>query len=241
MDKKSYIRLPLKNAYNVRDLGGYSCFDGKITNSNTFLRGDSLASIDNADIDFLLEYGLTSVVDLRSEREVRSHPNPFAGVKGVSYNNIQLMTGNIDDVSLTGAEVHNRFIPEFYLGLLKNSQSSIRDIFSLFGEQKGCTLFHCAAGKDRTGIVAMLLLGLAGVSRSDVVANYQVTYTYIKESPHARKAVDLYPPQTMYSLPAYIEEAMDYISEDFGGTEDYLRALGMGSKAMGDIRGRLRD
>lgn len=241
MDKKGYIRLPLKNTYNVRDLGGYSCFDGKITNSNTFLRGDSPSRMDSSDIDFLLEYGLTNVVDLRSEREIMNHPNPLAVIKDVSYTNIRLMTGDVADVSQMETVDPKRFIPEFYLGLLKNSQSSIYDIFSLFGEQKGCTLFHCAAGKDRTGVVAMLLLSLAGVSRSDIVANYQVTYTYIKQSAHARQAAELYPPETMYSLPEYIEEAMDYVSEDFGSAETYLSSLGISNKIIEAIRGRLRD
>ena len=63
--------------------------------------------------------------------------------------------------------------------MLLENKTAIKETFEILAEAKGCTIFHCTAGKDRTGIIAMLILGLSGVSRKDIIANYEVTYTYI--------------------------------------------------------------
>lgn len=93
-----FVRLPLTNAYNVRDLGGYACRDGGRTRWHRLLRGDDLASLDSAEIEFLLGYGLGTVIDLRSQAECERRPSPFAVRTEVDYFCLPLGLDGVDDV-----------------------------------------------------------------------------------------------------------------------------------------------
>ena len=178
-------QLPLARVRNVRDLGGcaYRAEDGSQgeTAYGIFLRGPSLRKLTPGDYEYLQEYGegLKCVVDLRSDFEVGHWPDPYArGRDGVAYVHVQMLdqlnSGKFRDA------LPDR-MSTVYKGLLDNHASSIRRVMEsidAFG-QDGCTLFHCRAGKDRTGVVAMLLLGLAGVSDEDIVADYAATQRYL--------------------------------------------------------------
>ncbi len=88
MDTSYFVRLPLEHAYNVRDLGGYSTNLGRFTKGHAFVRADDPCNLKEKDIHFLLEYGISAIVDLRSEEELQRSPNPFAANQNVDYINI---------------------------------------------------------------------------------------------------------------------------------------------------------
>jgi protein-tyrosine phosphatase len=251
MQKECFVRLPLNKAYNVRDLGGYPTTGGGITKWRVFLRGDDLSGLDGEDIRFLLDYGVKAVVDLRTAEEVKLQPNPFRSVKGVNYTNISLATDLVGDVTRILAENPQMFIREFYLSLLANATGAIERIFSFIADQpKGCTLFHCAAGKDRTGITAMLLLGIAGVDRYDIMTNYEITYTNIRHNPIFQvekegvqeelraKLPENMPMDLMYSKTEYLEPAIEFIMDRYGGFEQYLMAAGVTAGMVSMIKDR---
>ncbi|MGD6960120.1 tyrosine-protein phosphatase [Rossellomorea aquimaris] len=238
------VRLPLKNAYNVRELGGYPTSRGQITKHHSFLRADDLVNLDEKDIDYLRSYGVTAIVDLRSTLELNSHPNPFSKIDEVNYINISLMTDEAVSADLTKVmtDKPEQLLPNMYIEMVKGSTEVLKLIFEYFAEQEGCILFHCAAGKDRTGIVAMLLLGLAEVERQDIIANYMLTEVYIKENPFMQQATKHYPEfpvELMYSKPAYIEPVIDYILTTYGSVENYLLYIGISKDILASIKNKL--
>ena len=83
----NYTRLPMENAYNVRELGGYATKKGSITIHHQFLRSENLTDITEEDKTFLIEYGLSGIIDLRSREEALIYPNPFRGNNAVKYIN----------------------------------------------------------------------------------------------------------------------------------------------------------
>ena len=83
----NYTRLPMEKAYNVRELGGYATKKGLITMHHQFLRSENLTDITEEDKEFLIEYGLSAIVDLRSREEALIYPNPFRGNDLVNYIN----------------------------------------------------------------------------------------------------------------------------------------------------------
>nr|WP_290771559.1 tyrosine-protein phosphatase [Anaerofustis sp.] len=171
--------LPLEGTNNVRDLGGYYCDlgKGKITKYHKFIRSSGLSYITKKDIDFLISYGVKDVLDLRSQEEAEAMPNKLKDIEGITYYNIPL---SIEDmVADITKEEKNFNMQEGYIKRIE-SKHIIKGIVEYIADNiNGNFLFHCTAGKDRTGLVASILLGLCKVSRSDIKANYEVSHTYM--------------------------------------------------------------
>ncbi|MDD2534618.1 MAG: tyrosine-protein phosphatase [Eubacteriales bacterium] len=241
MKNQSFIRLPLQQTYNTRDLGGYATANGDVTRWKAFLRSDEPAYCTPTDIRFLLEYGLRTVIDLRSRIECKLAPNPFANVESVHYINIPLGFDDIhDDASL---EELNNAVPglaNFYLYILQEKHYQIREIFELMIDRlPHTTLFHCVVGKDRTGVIAMLLLSLAGVSKGDVITNYEVTYSHVSQNPRFQDALKSAPTEIMQSKPEFILPAYDLILHQHGGAANYLTSIGLTSAQIAKLKAQL--
>lgn len=234
-----YIRLPLQKAYNVRDLGGYPTTDGAVTKWRRFLRADDLSSLSPEDIAFLLKYGVVGVVDLRSHDEVEKKAHPFAGHPEVGYINIPLITGDVEDATQYWAHNPTDFLAKFYVQLLETKGNEIHSIFDFFAKHTtGCLLFHCAAGKDRTGVLAMLLLGLAGVSTMDLIANYETTFAHLQNNPSFQVPSE-YPPEVMHSKAESIIPAIRYIVDTHGSFENYVLSAGVAKDTVNLIKASL--
>lgn len=122
----------------------------------------------------------------------------------------------------------------------------VKTAFDIIADTEGCTLFHCFAGKDRTGLVAMLLLGLVGVSDEDIMQNYSVSYDFIKDNPKIKeiieKDIENFGEAAIGKYhatpPSKIKHGIDYISENYGTTENYLLACGVSRENLDKIKNR---
>lgn len=234
-----YVRLPLKNAYNVRELGGYPCEIGaKITKYHSFLRSDDLYLLNQDDIDYLLEYGLRAVIDLRSLAEVEKYPDPFEKIKGVNYKNIPLVINAIDDITKQ-AKRKETILIDFYFALIDECKVAIKEIFEFIATNNTCILFHCAAGKDRTGMIAMLLLLLAGVSEADVIANYSVTEIYNNENPIFEKLKEEYQEELLRSKSEFIKPVIQLIFKKYGNCETFLKQIRISEHCIASVKEKL--
>jgi len=235
------IRIPLEGAFNVRELGGYPV-SGGATSFHKFLRADDLGRLTERDIQTLLDYGVIAVIDLRSGAELRNLPNPFATLETVEYVNLPLMSdaAAAPDLTRVMADVPEDYLKQAYIEMLVNSQMVIAEIFRFIARHPdGCVLFHCAAGKDRTGVIAALLLGLAGVARADILANYSLTHTYLRENRAMMDVSEQFPRALMYSLIEYMEPALDLIEKQYDGFAHYLSAIGVSEDEMQVIKRKL--
>ena len=238
------IRLPLEGVSNARELGGYPCLKG-FTKYKSFLRTDDLSRLTEKDVQTLLAYGVTSVIDLRSKSELLKLPNPLADrVREVNYINIPLMNDEVASPDFTRLVLDNAegYLKQAYIDMINNSQRAVYDIFRFIAEQnKGCILFHCTAGKDRTGIIAALLLGLAGVSRADILANYVVSYIYLRENKPFVEGLSSFSRALMYSNIENFEPALDLIEKHYHGYEQYLLTTGLTKSELLTIYQRIVD
>lgn len=229
-----YLRLPVEGMCNLRELGGYPC-DGGITKSGVFLRGDSTATLTPGDTKFLLDYGLGTVVDLRSQGEIDANPCAVAEHPDIEYHIIPLIPrgeGDATKIRVTGGTLQ-----EFYMLCLENSAEEFAKVFNIFADAKKCVMFNCTVGKDRTGMIAALLLMLCGVSDEDIIANYQVSHTYIKKSIQLRQVVNM-ESDFMQSRPETIEGVLAYIRDKFGGAREYLIHCGVRDEGLEAIKSR---
>lgn len=223
-------RLFIDEVTNMRDLGGYATKDGKTTKYNKFIRSNFFDTISNDKKQWLLANNINTIVDLRSKAEVERKKHPL-DTKEFNYYNINLKGGKAPD--------KKEDIPLGYIEILEDYES-MNKVFSIILKAKGGVIFNCTAGKDRTGIVAMLLLLIANVSVDDIIADYQVSYTYIRDM--VRQVHKDNP-----DLPAFLggsdlesmEETLRIFSTKYKTIEGYMKQIGISKKEIEIIRERL--
>jgi protein-tyrosine phosphatase len=220
--KKVYPkRIPLSNTHNTRDLGGLPLpsADGtiKTTEYGRLLRGGKLDYCTMQDISILYDYGVRTVIDLRNSETVTL--SPHLERKGIEYHNIPIMLG----LDFEDTVKYPDSFEQLYIDILEN-RDLMREVFEIIADKcNKAVLFHCAGGKDRTGVVACLLLMLAGVQETDITADYEVSYTLQKRDyDQYYKKYPSSPPHTIHSKPEWIINLQKYITETYGSAENYI-------------------
>jgi len=233
--------LPIAGTYNVRDLGGYAIGAGT-TQWRRILRADGLHRLDPAGMDALVAAGVTTVIDLRHADELASQPNPFHANAAVSYHNVSLFD-RLAPSPQPGADL----LLELYKLALAERQPAIAKVLTVIAEAPaGAVLFHCTAGKDRTGIVSALLLALAGVEAALIVEDYALTGQLI--APMVEEIIadavargadfETFRP-LLASDPATMQATIDHLEANYGSARAYLVQIGLAPDTIDRLRNRL--
>ena len=160
----SQRRYKLENIVNCRDLGGYPSKYG-ITEFGRFIRCGTVIRPTDADIKALKKLNVSTVIDLRGDFETVNQPNNFERLTD-NVNHISLYEINVADVK--GARIE---LSDIYKVIVDTYKENIAKVLKTIADAPdGAILYHCFLGKDRTGILSMLLLTIAGVDEDDIVA-----------------------------------------------------------------------
>lgn len=233
--------IAVAGAYNIRDLGGYRTPNGE-TAWRRILRSDGLHRIDAEGVSMLVEAGVVTVIDLRHDTECATQPNPLAGHDAVRYHNVSLFA----DLAPTGTSSGDVLL-DLYIKALDERGAAIAQVLTLIAEaQDGAVLFHCTAGKDRTGIIAALLLALAGVETTLILEDYALTATMIAPMVEEliagarERGVD---PEAFMPLlaaePVTMERTIAHIQANYGSVEAYLAGIGLSGETVAKLKNRL--
>lgn len=244
---------------NFRDYGDYAAGERRIRRGRLF-RSAHQARASEADLRRLADLDITTIVDLRRPSERREQPSRrppgFAGAvietahdDGGEAPHITFLKES--DLTETSGRA---FMTDVYRKLA--FEPSHLDLFARYfralGEADGAVLIHCAAGKDRTGMLAALTHHLLGVGRDDMVADYMLTNTAVDlagrapaiarqlEAMTGRKASHAAVVAFIGVEPVYLETALDAIAARHGSVDAYLeQALGVDAALRDRIRARL--
>jgi protein-tyrosine phosphatase len=237
---------------NARDLGGLPARSG-LTRKGVIIRSDNIASLTMAGRQAMIDYGVATVIDLRSEAEVKGAPGPpFSRFQSTSPAVSSVIDGDglsrrhiplIDDAT---APVLNQAaeMPDRYILMVDRRQKALGAIFNAIADADGPVLFHCFAGKDRTGVVAALMLSLAGVEPDAIGSDYAETDVQLatrydewlaKAAPDdvERMRAELRCP------PEWILSTLDHVDRKWGGVEGYLQAAGLADSAVERLQTKL--
>ncbi len=236
-------QLAWEGLLNVRDLGGYPTADGRETRWAAVVRSGSLTALTPAGRDALISYGVRSIVDLRLPDEVAEQPNPFAepADHDIAYANVSFVdpaAAPTEDVD-TLADDYNRMLDRF--------QKEVAAVTAaIAGAPKGGVLVHCAAGKDRTGLIAALLLGLVGVAAETIAADYALSAEclrpryeeWLENGPGDRaereELLRRFAPTAGVML-----VVLDQLAGRYGGVEAYLLQAGVAPEDLARVRARI--
>lgn len=219
-------RIDIDGAANFRDLGGYPAADGKQIKWGMVFRSDSLAELTDSGVDAMAKLGIRTIVDFRTEQETYYSPDRHPKTIGKSVNipiDAGKLVGNVYGGTLNRRKVMGIMI-SVYRQLAGEFAPSFRRFFQLLADRDNLPLlFHCTAGKDRTGLAAALFLSALGVERRLVVEDYVYSAECLKEKYEAGRDYDevMEPLYTVY--PEFIQAAFEIIDAHPGGIDAYLR------------------
>ncbi|MDL4821778.1 tyrosine-protein phosphatase [Actinomadura opuntiae] len=230
----------LATAANFRDLGGYATADGRHVRTGVVYRSNSLADLSAADQQTLLGLGITLDVDLRNVQERSDDPDRLpAGIAykvadvedlshGISFADPALgsllygfLMGLITGSSNLGQSIAYPFMVDY-----SGASRAYRDLLTSIAANPGATVFHCTAGKDRTGWGAAVLLPLLGVPKATVYQDYLASNTYLGRSDAVESS--------------WLDEAFHEVDQVYGGFDNYVhQGLGLSDATIAALRARL--
>lgn len=225
-------RILLSSTLNTRDLGGYPAAEERTTQFARIIRSDAPYSLTAEDIRILKRCGVAAAIDFRSDEEAAQKPSAFEHEADFKYFRCPFAIGNRDPGS-------KEEVPPLYAEIIAD-YPVMQQIFKIIAEEKGAVLIHCAAGKDRTGIVSALLLLTAGVAVSDILVDYQISYTYRRHliRKFLREHPEL-PPYLGLTDMEYMEQTLDQFFKTYGGIQNYLQRIGLTEEDMRQVKTKL--
>jgi protein-tyrosine phosphatase len=238
--------VELDGVFNFRDLGGYPTQDGRSLRWRTLFRADGLGRLTVDDLETLRPIALKTVVDLRRAREIDERGRfPFESYP-VAFHHLPVIDTTWDRELARSEDLPaTEFLHRAYTAMLAEGAPRFAAAFRvLAGTDALPAVFNCAAGKDRTGLLAALVLGALGVESADIVADYALTQATIErfiervrsESPDA-SLIDAVPQVFFAAEPAAMTRVLDDLERSHGSMRDFVRAIGVEV----DVLDRLED
>ena len=228
----------MKTLVNFRDIGGIKTQDGKEVVTGKLFRSGEIVKLSEADKkEFTDTYGIKTIIDFRGEQEVSERPDD--SIPGVSYVNIDIMrdskgnTASFDDL-VAVKESSKEQMEKIYYDMIttESGRHGYKEFLETIAEDDKPIIFHCFAGKDRTGLGAAFILGLLGVSEEDITRDYLKTNEQRREA-NAQIVAELREKgMTEEQLEevlvmmtvdlSYLEVTRSAITENYGSLEDYV-------------------
>lgn len=236
-DQLFHRHTVLEGAYNVRDVGGYPTSDGYALKWGQLFRGDGLHRLTHADRSILIGCNICTVIDLRFSKEAEHALSQMMNVEGVRYEHMPL---HDDPVAPAFSDQMNparlpQTLDEYYYMVLDRCQKRFQTLFTLLTTPSTFPcLYHSTAGKDRTGMLTMLVLLALSVPREIIVEDYMMTAEYAApllgklNRQMLKEGIDIEWHRRMLDCsPRSINRAIDYLNQRHGGIANYLRNIGV--------------
>lgn len=228
-------RLPLAGCFNFRDLGGYPTSSGGRIRWRTLFRADGLTRLDEADFEMLADIGLSTVIDLRTVGEIDERGRFSDAHFEVEYHHLPL-TDVLPPDSEMARYTEPSFVTSRYRQLFTEGSESIAKALAVLAQPGTLpAVFHCSAGKDRTGILAALVLGFLGVPREVIVEDYALSAEAMvallerlkQEYAEAVAEVERYAPAVISVAPETMAAFLAALETEHGTFDDLARSLGV--------------
>jgi protein-tyrosine phosphatase len=225
-------RIDLPGCANFRDLGGYPTDGGMLLRWRHLFRSDALNGLTPEGVDRVVdELGIGAIVDLRSTGEV--------GVEGCGklrdripvYHHLPLFEGPLT----LDPDLMNRLtLAERYFLMAERAKDPIARVISALAESSTPVVYHCTAGKDRTGLISAIVLGLLGVPDEFIVADYAASQDNLDaiidrltQSVSYRDVIETLPADTLHAKPETMFSLLELLRDRYGSFRGYANDIGL--------------
>lgn len=248
-------RIPLEGAVNFRDLGGYENGDGSCIRPGQVYRSDSLAKLTPQDLDRLRALGIQLVCDFRADAEIASAPDILPADGSIEYLHLPVVNSDFDTVAAMKriregdiSWLTDTFMRDGYIRNIDDHPWTWAQVLERLAHADNRPLvFHCTAGKDRTGICAALLMRILGIPRKTIVADHQLSNRFFAETlvkiNQYLESLGIDPEKLKPYLTAPLDAitaALDHLESKYGSAEAYLvGAAGMDPVVLEKLRREL--
>jgi protein-tyrosine phosphatase len=227
--------LAFDGCVNFRDLGGYRTSDGLTVGWRRLFRADGLHRLSEADHRRLIDLGVATVIDLRTVDEAEQRGRFPVDQVPVRYVDLPLM-----DVLPALEEMQSwsqaSYVAGRYAAMVSEGAPALTGAFEVLGSAGSLpAVFHCSAGKDRTGVLSALILAFFGVTDETIVEDYALSgaamvdlLEHLKaEYPDAVEAVETHAPAILQVMPETMEQFLASVRHDYGSYEGLAEFLGV--------------
>ncbi len=236
--------IPLEGAVNFRDLGGYRAGDGRSIRWRTLYRADDLSRLSPPDRAQVRTLGVVSVIDLRSRAEVDAERFPVDDIP-VRFHHLPLTAAlpPFDDFR-KGPEI----FAGHYRDIARKSGDRIAQAVAIIADPRTHpVVVHCAAGKDRTGVLVAVILGLLGVPDETIAEDYALSASamgallarLLERLPEREEEIRSVATTMFSATPANIRALLDGLREEHGSIEGYASAHGVDRDVVAALRAHL--
>ena len=235
----------MEGCVNFRDLGGYRNSSGQPVRWRRLFRSDALQDMTSTDTALAVDdLNIGLVVDLRNTNEAqRDGRGPLAETE-TGYRHIPLLDARGAIPPFAGGDIAER-LTTTYQWLVRNSGSGVAEAISSISEtleQGQGAVFHCSAGKDRTGLLAAMILEVLGVDQENISADYMLTIEAVDGIVERIKRIEQGSSPTAQTLapqPSAFQAFQDTLRGEYGGAEAYLRTNGLSDETLNALRRNL--
>lgn len=238
--------IHLQGCFNFRDIGGYPAGDGNRVRWGRVFRSGSLHRLDGAGLETAMGLGLRTVIDLRSSAEL-DRDGRFPAADAVSFHHAPIFEEEHLPLQPAGSGAANPSPSEEYMAMAGVGADSLRRALEVIAEGEHAVVFHCAAGKDRTGLVAALLLAALGVPDELILSDYQLSQSAViswlewseSNAPAEFEELTSLPPWLLEARVSTMEQFLEIVRRRHMSVEAYLSGIGVGTEVVTTLRDRL--
>jgi protein-tyrosine phosphatase len=232
----------LQGASNFRDVGGYRNAEGRHVRRGQVFRSDHLAGLTDDDRVRLQSLGIAHSLDFRGAAECAATPYALAGVQRVALTNEPTVIARLQALVAQGVvpttEETVDLMRETYRDFVNHNAATFGRFLKHLLEQPTPQVFHCTAGKDRTGFAAALLLSALGVDRPTIEHDYLLTNQLYKRDARMEGQGHPHVMKVLWQVqPEFLHAAFEAVDAQHGGMRDYLHgAIGLSPQEMAALQ-----
>lgn len=232
--------VPFEGVFNFRDLGGYRTLDGRLTRWGRLFRSDALHDLTNDDLALFRRLGVSSIVDLRSSAEVARTGRGLLDLESLRFVNAPVLSDAEAEEPREESAFDASYLTRRYLQYLElGAPAFVAAISEMTVAENYPLVFNCFLGKDRTGVLAALVLSCLGVEREAIVRDYAVTdervqmiVDKLRRNPVVREALDQTHPALLAAHEATMSGFLSEVDRRFGGARAWVEAAGVASDRL---------
>jgi protein-tyrosine phosphatase len=232
----------LQGASNFRDVGGYRNADGRCVRRGQVFRSDHLAGLTPEDLARLASLGIGHSLDFRGAAEYSATPYAIPGVQRLALTIEPTVIARMQVLVVQGivptTEETVALMCETYRDFVNQNAGTFGRFLKHLLEQPTPQVFHCTAGKDRTGFAAALLLSALGVDRATIEHDYLLTNQLYKRDNRLEGSGHPHVMKVLWQVqPEFLHAAFDAVDAQHGGMQDYLQgAIGLSPQELAELK-----